>query len=160
MNKLFLLIVTALALSALNVQAGSPHFIRQPKVTLTDDGELCVTFKEAGLGNQPITYTLTIGTTLFTFQCFTKSGNEPQGDPNGQSFSNQTASTTIQPHNGRITSTLCLSPEQGDADCQGNGLVLKLIAVAYSAGTFCDATNNVCVSTPAKSAQIDPPIEF
>jgi hypothetical protein len=160
MNKLVPLIVTALALSALNVQAGSPHFIGTPKLALTDDGDLCVSFKEAGLGNTLITYRLTVGLAEFTFQCFTKSGNEPQGDPNGQSFSNETATTSIQPRNGRIIGTLCLSPEQGDADCQGGGLVLKLVAVAYSAGTFCDITNNVCVNTAAKSEQIDPPIEF
>jgi hypothetical protein len=85
-----------------------------------------------------------VGSELFTFQCFTRSGNQPQGDPNGQSFSAQSISTTIKPHNGRIRSTLCLEPQQGDAGCQGHGLVLKLIAASYDNITFCDDTNNIC----------------
>jgi hypothetical protein len=163
MKKLSILILTMIALSsfmATTVRADNPHFIRGPTAALTSDGDYCVSFKETGLGNSPITYTLTVGTEQFTFQCFTRHGNTPQGDPNGQSFSDQSVSTTITPHNGSITGSLCLQPQQGSADCQGHGLVLKLIAVAYSAGQFCDATNNICVNTPALSAEIVPPIPF
>ena len=164
MKHLSILTLTTIALSsfmATTVQAQSPHFVRGPTPEFdASTGDYCVSFKEAGLGNSPITYTLTVGVEQFTFQCFTRHGNTPQGDPNGQSFSNQSVSTTITPHNGSIRGSLCLQPQQGDAGCQGHGLVLKLIAAAYSAGQFCDATNNICVEVPAVSGQIVPPIPF
>jgi hypothetical protein len=162
MKRLSILILTILALSSfmgITVRADSPHFIRA-SAALTSTGDYCVSFKEAGLGNTPITYTLTVGTETFTFQCFTRRGNEPQGDPNHLSFSNQSTSTTITPHNGQITASLCLTPEQDGASCQGHGLVLKLIAVDYENVTFCDQTNNICIDTGSLSGDVIPPIPF
>jgi hypothetical protein len=149
MKQLSILTLTMIALSsfmATTVRAGSPHFIGGPTATLTSDGDYCVSFKEAGLGNTPITYTLTAGTEQFTFQCFTRKGNTPQGDPNGVSFSDVSTSTIINPRNGQITGSLCLIPDQDGASCQGHGLVLRLTAAAYADVQFCDTTNNVCVN--------------
>ena len=164
MKHLSILTLTMIALSsfmATTVQADSPHFVRGPTPEFdTSTGDYCVSFKEVGLGNEPITYTLSVAAEEFTFQCFTRHGNTPQGDPNGQSFSDESVSTTITPHNGSIRGSLCLQPMQGDADCQGHGLVLKLIAASYSAGQFCDATNNICVPVPAVSGQVVPPLAF
>jgi hypothetical protein len=163
-TKLSILTLTMIALSsfmATTVQADNPHFVRGPTPSFdSSTGEFCVSFKEAGLGNLPITYTLSVGTELFTFQCFTRSGNQPQGEPNGQSFSDQSVSTTIQPHNGQIRGNLCLEPQQGDADCQGHGLRLKLIAASYEDVTFCDATNNICFDVGDAGGSIVPPIPF
>jgi hypothetical protein len=93
MKHLSILTLTMIALSsfmATTVQADSPHFVRGPTPEFdTSTGDYCVSFKEVGLGNEPITYTLTVGVEEFTFQCFTRHGNTPQGDPNGQSFSDQ-----------------------------------------------------------------------
>jgi hypothetical protein len=142
-------------------QAQSPHFVKGPTGAFdSSTGDFCVKFKEAGLGNLPITYTLEVGTELFTFQCFTRSGNQPQGDPNGQSFSDQSVSTTITPHNGSITGSLCIEPQQGSAGCQGHGLVLKLIAASYTDITFCDATNNLCFDLGNAGGSVVPPIVF
>jgi len=141
--------------------ADSPHFIKGPTASLdTSTGDYCVSFKEAGLGNAPVTYTITAGTEKFTFQCFTKSGNNPQGAPNSVSLSNASAQTTLTPRNGQITGSLCLLPEQDGASCQGNGLVLKLIAADYESVTFCDSTNNVCTSTANLSGDVKPPVVF
>jgi hypothetical protein len=99
MKKLIVPLVILFALCAV-AQAQNAHFIRGPVGSFdTSTGEFCISFTEAGLGNTPITYTLSVDSELFTFQCFTRSGNQPQGDPNGQSFSNQSVSTTITPHN-------------------------------------------------------------
>lgn len=125
--------------------ASSPHFIFDFDTLNATNGDDCVSFKEAGLGNTPITYTITVDNAVFTFQCFTRHDNEPQGAPNNVSFSNLTASTTIQPHNGQITGELCLEPLQGDAGCQGGGLELRLIHVLYEGVHFCDTTDNICV---------------
>jgi len=164
MNKKLLLGLTAAVtacLMATAAQAQSPHFVRGPTPVFdSSTGELCVNFKEAGLGNLPITYTLTVDNATFTFQCFTRHDNTPQGDPNGQSFSNLFAQTTITPHNGSITGSLCLEPQQGTAGCQGGGLVLKLISAVYSGGTFCDATNNICTSIGGQGGNVVPPLSF
>jgi hypothetical protein len=151
MKKLSILICTMIALAgfmATTVRAQSPHFIKGPTLAYdASTGNLCASFKEAGLGNAPITYTLTAAGATFTFQCFTKSNNTPQGDPNSTSISNASTSTTITPHNGQITGTLCLEPCQGGS-CQGGGLVLKLIGASYTGPvTFCDATDNVCITS-------------
>jgi hypothetical protein len=147
-------------LMATAAQANSPHFIKRPTLSFdASTGDYCVSFKEAGLGDSPITYTITAASEVFTFQCFTKSGNQPQGDPNGVSFSNQVVTTTITPHNGQITATICLVPQLGGASCQGNGLVLDLIHVLYSGVRFCDATDGICVDEPTVDLDVGP-IQF
>jgi hypothetical protein len=159
-KKLVLPALLVMSMASL-VQADNPHFVRGPIAAFdSSTGDFCVKFTEAGLGNTPITYTMSVGSELFTFQCFTKSGNQPQGDPNGQSFSDQSVSTTITPHNGRIRGELCLEPQKGDAGCQGHGLRLKLIAASYQDVTFCDATNGICVDMGDAGGSIVPPLAF
>jgi hypothetical protein len=159
-NIAFILAITALGGLATTVRADSPHFIKGPAAALDNTGDYCVSFKEAGLGSTPITYTITAQTATFTFQCFTKGGNEPQGEPNSVSFSNDSATTTLTPHNGQITGSLCLLPEQDGARCQGKGLVLKLIHVEYTGVTFCDTGTNGCVNTGNMGGDVQPPARF
>ncbi len=152
MKHLSILTITMIALSsfvATTVRADSPHFVKGPTASLdTSTGEYCVSFKEAGLGSTPVTYTLTAGAgTVFTYQCFTKSDNAPQGSPNGVSGSGDTTVTTITPHNGTVSATICLTPEQDGASCQGHGLALKLIGTDYDNVTFSDGLgNNVAIA--------------
>jgi hypothetical protein len=161
LSALTLALVAAVTFVATSAQAQSPRFIKGPTGSLdATSGDFCVAFKEAGLGNTPITYTLTAQTAIFTFQCFTRSGNQPQGEPNSVSISNQFTSTTLTPRNGQITGSLCLMPEQGTAACQGNGLVLKLIAVDYQNVTLCDTTNNICAAAGSQKATLARPITF
>lgn len=159
MKHLNILTLTVIAFSSSMISmvcADNPHFIGTPTASFdSTTGDYCVSFKEAGLGNTPVTYTLTAGTEQFTYQCFTRHGNEPQGDPNHISFSNVSTQTTLQPHNGQIHGTLCLLPEQDGAGCQGRGLVLRLIAALYQNVTFCDSTNDVCVTTPDLGGQVE-----
>ena len=163
MKKLSILICTMIALSgfmATTVRAQSPHFIGTPTFSFDNTtGDLCASFKEAGLGSTPVTYTLTADTETFTFQCFTKSNNTPQGDPNSTSISNASTSTTITPHNGQITGSLCLTPCQGGS-CQGGGLVLKLIAASYTGPiTLCDQFGNCVTSDESFGGNLTSPIK-
>src|SRR5262245_43391018 len=144
-----LLLLSILVLSSIQLRAQSPHFVKGPIATIDSTiGDYTVTFKEAGLGNTPITFSLTAQTEHFTFQCFTKSHNTPNGAPNGVSFSNESTFVTLQPRNGQITGSISLVPQQDGADCQGNGLLLFLIAAAYSGVQFCDVTDNLCQTMP------------
>lgn len=155
------LLTTLLLLATATVLfAQSPHFVKGPTATIdSQTGDYTVSFKEAGLGNTPITYSLTVSTEHFTFQCFTKSHNTPNGAPNGVSFSNESTFVTLQPRNGQITGSISLVPQKDGADCQGNGLLLFLIAASYQGVTFCDVTNNLCQQTPdlqVSNVQIGP----
>lgn len=145
--------------------ADSAHFVKGPTASLDNEGAYVVSFKEAGLGNTPITYVLTADAN-FTFQCYTKSNNAPQGDPNHISISNLSTFETLTPRNGQITGSIQLSPEQDGAHCQGKGLKLCLNAVSYTDVFFQDSTNNVppavgnppAANMPSLSATFSEPI--
>ena len=147
MKKLIILSCTMIALGfmATTVRADSPHFVGGQTASLNSvTGEYCVSFKEAGLGSTPVTYTLAAGAdTLFTYQCFTKKGNTPQGSPNSVSGSTDKTTTTVTPRNGQVSATICLMPLQDGASCQGGGLVLKLIGADYDGVTLDDGLGNI-----------------
>jgi hypothetical protein len=152
MKKLSILTLTMIALGfmATTARAQSPHFIKGPTASFnTTTGEYCVSFKEAGLGSTAVTYIITAGEgTTFTYQCFTKSGNNPQGSPNGISGSGETHQETITPHNGQISATVCITPEQDGASCQGGGLVLRLIGADWDNVTFFDSGTQTTQTLP------------
>jgi hypothetical protein len=165
MKKLSILICTMLALTgfmATTARAQSPHFVGTPTFSFdTSTGNLCVHFKEAGLGNfSTIQYTLSADTATFTFQCFTRSSNEPQGEPNSTSLSPAVATVRLPVgRNGQITGDVCLGPCAAGS-CQGRGLVLKLIAASYT-GTIqlCDELGNcVTASQDTFGGNVQPPV--
>lgn len=138
--------------------AQNPHFVRATG-TLNADGEYVASFKEAGLGtNQTINYLLSAGSgTQFTYQCYTRSNNTPNGAPNNVFPSNlQTGGTFNSGKNGQVTASLTLVPSPTQ-DCQGGGLKLCLVAVSYQNVTLQDVTNQVSVNLPARSdTYVDP----
>jgi len=155
-------VITAAALVLLlgpGVAWAGAHFISASDTIDKTTGDLTASFKEAGLGNTPITYDLSANT-HYLFQCFTKSGNKPQGTPNAGGPSSENAQTTIQPHNGQITGSLTLDvtfPPTNVA-CQGGGLKLCLVSATYTDVVLTDTNNNVSVnlndqSTSAPSGQ-------
>lgn len=149
-------IATALCLFAAAALADSPHYVTGPDGQVSSTtGSYDVSFKEAGLGNSPVTYTLAAQFEQFTWQCFTKSGNKPQGSPNSTSFSDETTQTTLKPRNGQITGMLSLVPQQGGS-CNGNGLKLCLIAAEYTGVSLNDGTSTVPL--PNGSASFSTPI--
>jgi hypothetical protein len=144
MKQLSILTMTMIALSgfmATTVRAQNPHYITGPTASLVNGTDYSVTFKEAGLGSSPVTYTLKAGAgSAFTYQCFTKSGNNPQGAPNSVDASNLTTVTTITPHNGSVSATISMAPDANPPlnICRGGGLVLRLVGVDYDNVTFSD----------------------
>jgi hypothetical protein len=132
--------------------ADSPHFVKGPTASIdSTNGDYTVSFKEAGLGSTPITYSLTASTANFTFRCFTKSNNTPQGSPNSISISNDSTETTLTPHNGQITASISLIPQKDGASCQGGGLKLCLVFADYSGVVFSDVTDGISFNEPELS---------
>ncbi len=66
--------------------------------------------------------------------------------PTPEELARQNIDATIVPHNGQVSPTICLIPEQDGAHCQGGGLVLRLTAVNYATVTFCDTGTGGCVN--------------
>ncbi len=152
LRKLVAASMAATLAMASSAWAANPHFIRATG-TLNADGEYVASFKEAGLGaNQDIAYLLSAGSgTRFTYQCYTRSNNAPQGDPNNVFPSNlQTGGIFNSGKNGQITASLTLSPAPAQ-DCQGQGLKLCLVAASYQNVTLQDVTNQVSIDLPPRS---------
>jgi hypothetical protein len=132
--------------------AASPHFINATGNIDQNTGDYVASFKEAGLGNSPITYNLSADTS-YLFQCFTNSNNKPQGAPNAGGPSSENTATTIVPHNGQITADIRLDVTfpPTTASCQGQGLKLCLVSASYTNVVLTDVTDAIEVSLPSAS---------
>src|SRR5215831_12362932 len=108
-----------------------PHFISATGAIDDKTADYVASFKEAGLGNTPITYDLAADTS-YLFQCFTKSGNKPQGSPNAGGPSSENTQTTITPRNGQITAKIVIDVTfpPTNVSCQGGGLKLCLTSAS------------------------------
>src|SRR5262249_37686997 len=114
------------------------------------EGQLVVTFTEAGLGNGNINYLLT-GSATATYACVNRGGNQPQAPQ----FTNVTAGVSqgasFESKNGKVTGTITVDPPPSGLNCP-NGQTEKLFSVSYSGLTLQDSTNNIAVS-PADASR-------
>jgi len=140
------LVVVALMLAAGVVWASNPHFIFV-NASLQPDGDVNVSFKEAGLGdNQQIDYLAEANATV-TCNCVTNSGRCPKAS-NKVTFTVAVAqpATFSSGKNGQVNQTLVLEvPECGPSDpptC-GNGQHLELSAIAWENIQLTDLTTPV-----------------
>lgn len=156
MKLIHIPVAVGLALASASALAG-PHFLKADG-WVDGDGNYVASWKEAGLGNQPVTYMLSAASESFTYQCYTRSGNTPQGAPNSQRFSNDSTLATFYPtRNGQISGSMMMTPEKGNASCQGGGLKLCLIAVSYQTVTLTDTNNNIVATLPTISVSLGKP---
>jgi hypothetical protein len=133
--------------------AQNAHFLKATGGLDATSGDYTATWKEAGLGGGAVTYDLS-ATASFSWQCFTKSGNAPQGSPNSTTPSTITTAGTFPPsHNGTISGSLTLVPVVA-GDCNGNGLKNCLTAASYTDVVLEDTTslNKPSVDLPSASA--------
>jgi hypothetical protein len=145
--------LSATLFAGVAMAAANFHYANGALVTSGPEaGNYTASCKETGLANTPITYDLE-ATTSYTFQCFTKSGNKPQGSPNSGGPSSQNTQTTITPHNGQITGSLSLDVvfPPTDVACKGGGLKLCLTAVSYTGVSLMDANNSITANLPDAS---------
>jgi len=138
-------LLATVAIVATAAQADNPHFINAA-ATLDRDGNLVVSWKEAGLGaNVSITYTASADATA-TFQCVNKGGNCPQAS-NKQDVSGPVSSTGTfsSGKNGQITASLTVGPPPTTLTCPGNQHV-ELAQVSYTNIALSDDTNGINAS--------------
>jgi hypothetical protein len=152
-----LLVVTGALAPAYAV---SPHFVRASAAP-DGNGNLVVSFKEAGLGNnQSVDYVASAQATAL-FGCVNKGGNHPQAK-NKESFSGPvTASGTFQSgQNGQITASLTLTPPgTGQLECPDD-MVVTLLQVTYTDVSVTDTTNDVTANVAGTFTYTNTKVRF
>jgi hypothetical protein len=140
--------------------ADSPHFV---KASAAGDGagNLVVSFKEAGLGNnQNIDYTASADATAL-WGCVNKGGNHPQAQ-NKEAFSGLvTATGTFSSgRNGQISASLTLTPPGvGQLDCPDD-MVVTLLQVTSSNVSISDDTNGITANIAGTFVSTNKSVKF
>jgi hypothetical protein len=126
----------------------APHFQKgSVSAAIQSNGNLLVSWEEAGLGFTNIDYTLTADVTAQYF-CRTNSGSIPNAE-NKQTVSSPVATQgSFQPKNGKVTASLTLvappAPVSDPPTC-GNGQTLDLQSITYSNVVLTDTTNGISI---------------
>jgi hypothetical protein len=149
MRRFLTFMVSLLALTGLvagPAAAASPHFIRA-SAALQADGDLVVSFKLAGLGdNQTLTITAAANASA-VYACRNNGGNFPADPKKTEVTGVVTASGEFTSgKNGQITGSLTLEPPASDLSCPP-GQTVVLVSVVYT---------NVSVSAPGAGTESIP----
>jgi len=147
--------IIAILAFAGTAQAQSPHFIRATASGPNNAGQLVVSFKEAGLGdNQLITYVASADATA-TYACFNNGGNHPQAT-NKETVSGPVSATGTfsSGKNGSISQTLTLNPPSAGSFSCPPGQRLVLASVSYTNVAITDTTNGVTEDIPGTFSRV------
>jgi hypothetical protein len=146
-----LLTLAALACPAGNVLADSPHFINsQTAATLAQNGDLVVSWKEAGLGNNVVINYEASADANATCTCVSRSGKCPAA-ANKVTVSGPVSAMGAfsSGRNGTIAESLEVSPPPCPSSAPptcGTGQRLVLSAVTYTNIALEDVTNGISAS--------------
>jgi hypothetical protein len=148
MRLTMLMIAICTMFTANQAVAQNPHFTNA-SASIQSSGNLKVSFKEAGLGNnQLVSFQATADATA-VYACFNRGGNHPQAT-NKTTVSGPVSGfgTFSSGQNGQIKQSLTLSPPgPGSFSCP-NGQNMVLASVSYSNVAIKDITNNVTEPIP------------
>jgi hypothetical protein len=142
------LVAAVLAVGALTLaptlalgSTSGAHFF-SASASVADSGALLVSWDEAGLGNQNVTYTLTADSSA-TYACINGRSKNPSAS-NKRTVSGQVSTGgSFQSKNGRVSASLTTGPlSPGSFTCP-SGQTLVLAAVSYSNIVLTDTTNSV-----------------
>jgi hypothetical protein len=140
--KTLAVIIVLVCFTAIAAMAENPHFIKSD-ASVQSDGTLLVTWKEAGLGNQVITYKLT-ATAQVTYGCVVP-GQHP---PLASSKITVTAVVTTMSaftasRNGSITGSMVLTPPSSGAFTCPSGQVVTMGSVVFTSVDMWDMIMHV-----------------
>jgi len=123
---------------------------------IQSNGDLLVSFVEAGLGNANVNYTLT-GNVTATYFCRTNSGNIPNAENKHTVNATPSTNGSFEPKNGKVTADLRLlapaAPVSEPPTC-GKGQSLDLQSITWSNVVLTDTTNNVTINVTRGSFSI------
>ena len=140
--------LAAVIAGALTIAAGTTaladgaHFQSAPTGTVNNDGALVVSWDEAGLGNQNVTYSLTADATA-TYACINGGGNHPKATNKETKAGQVTAGGSFKTKHGRVQGSLTTGPLSAGSFSCPSGQTLVLACVSYTNGVLTDTTNNV-----------------
>ncbi len=155
-SKLFALLPLVLMNFAAGIGlAQSPHFISESASGPDRDGNLIVSFKEAGLGsNVSIAYDATASATA-TYACINGGGNNPKAT-NKETVSGPVSATGTfsSGKNGSISQSLTVGPPSpGSFSCPG-GQAMVLADVSYTNVSIMDTTDGIAENIPGTFARV------
>lgn len=136
-------------LAAVTLAAGTSgaHFFSASGSVL-DNGDLAISFDEAGLGNtdNSVAYTAVAGA-LAEYGCINLGQNHPQASNKESVQAQATGGGTFDPKNGRVQATIQLNvpAPPSDFSCPGNQVAV-LARVTYTNAILTDSTNGVSIS--------------
>lgn len=136
MRRFTMLTICLLALASFMAmpvwaQSGGAHFQKKStSAAIQPNGNLVVSWVEAGLGNLDVNYTLS-ATVNATYFCRTSSGNIPNANNKHTVSGTFSTNGSFEPKNGKVTGSLTLvapaAPSSEPPTC-GNGQTLDLQA--------------------------------
>jgi hypothetical protein len=152
MRKLLFLGVLFTAIGALTAQAAlastsGAHFMSATS-SVNNNGALVVSWDEAGLGNENVTYTLTADATAI-YACINGGGNHPKAANKETTQGQVSTGGSFQAKNGRVQASLTAGPlaVPSNFSCP-SGQTLALAKVTYSNIVLTDTTNGVSTTVP------------
>jgi hypothetical protein len=153
---MFLLLLTSVAIGPSSAQSSGAHFQRSSvKAAIQNNGDLTVSWVEAGLGNLNVNYTLTADFTA-TYFCRSKSGSIPNAANKTTTGGPVTSNGSFEPKNGKVSASLTLSPDKPSSDpptC-GNGQSLDLQSITYTNCVLTDTSNGITTNVTAGTFSI------
>lgn len=156
-NSHRLALAAALALAIGTVAASSAHFVRGPDASINNDGEVTVSWKEAGLGSTTTVFYEASADANARYQCVNRGGNCPAA-ANKQEVSGPVSAEGqfSSGKNGQITASLTIEPPESTLNCPGNQ-VRELVSVSYTDIALADLTNDVVALADPSSLSISGP---
>jgi hypothetical protein len=138
--------VGALAAQAAVASTSGAHFMSASS-SVNNSGALVVSWDEAGLGNENITYTLTADATAI-YACINGGGNHPKA-ANKETVQGQVSTGgSFQAKNGRVQASLTTGPLSAGSFSCPSGQRLVLAKVTYTNIVLTDTTNGVSTTVP------------
>jgi hypothetical protein len=157
MNRFALVPIVALALVGCNdVSRGPtspPNFARgnpgsgaatfdYANASLNNASALVAAWKQHGVGNNDISYQLTVASTEFEWGCFNGGGKHPSATNKEASSAPLVFEFTREPRNGVVESTFT-TPLPASPDFCPPGQRVRLISAQYHGIVFLDLTNGI-----------------
>jgi hypothetical protein len=135
--------------------ATSPHFVRVSASGPNNAGQLIVSFKEAGLGDNQLIAYLASADGSATYACINGGERHPQAQ-NKESFTGpvEARGTFSSGRNGSISQSLTLNPPGPGSFTCPPGQRRILADVSYTNVAITDTTNGVTESIPGTFARV------
>ncbi len=144
-----LAVLLILVMAATTVFAADPHFI-SASASITNSGNLVVSWKEAGLGDDvTINYTASANATA-NYGCLNGGGKNPEAT-NKETVEGPVSSSGAfnSGKNGSISASLTITPPPAPSSFScPNGQKLVLADVSYTNVSVTDTTDGVSISVP------------